>query len=281
MGLFDSLFKKKDKGEPKPKKEKKAKKGKKGAVPAAVNVAATPGLQAPAIPDATANAIAQQQGGFGETMVLTDFAGMPGMDSAAEVVKENGKLVHVADGAVIEITRESFSVGRSAEYNDYVIDWNTNISTTHGLIQRIEDIFVLQDLNSRNKVYHNNVELSPMDPVTLADGDSVKFADEEYIFHMPSDLVAAAPAPVAAPAAPAAPAYDPNAFAAPAPAPVAVPVAGDPAVAPVSMPNPFAAGEVPTAAPAMPGYPAPAPAPMPGYPAPAPAPAYPAVPPVQ
>lgn len=224
MAFLGFLFKKKDKSEKKSKKEKKNKKG------SAVSVAAQPGAAAPAIPDATVNAVAQQQGGFGDTMVLTDFAGMPGMDPAEEVVKENGKLRHVSDGQIIEITRESFSVGRSPEYNDYVIDWNTNISTTHGLIQRIEDIFVLQDLNSRNKVYHNDVELAPMDPVTLADGDSIKFADEEYIFIMPSDLKNAAPAQAAA--APVAqapqPAYDPNAYAAPA-APAPMPAAPMPA----------------------------------------------------
>ena len=45
-------------------------------------------------------------------------------------------------------------------------------------------VFTITDLKSSNHTYVNGQMLNPYEPKTLADGDTVRFADIDAVFHL-------------------------------------------------------------------------------------------------
>lgn len=94
------------------------------------------------------------------------------------------KLMRLADNEEIEINKAVFRIGRSAECVDYAITDNKLISKIHAdIIQRADGCFVV-DQGSGNQTYLNENCLQPKWEAQLKDGDHLKFANEEFVFHM-------------------------------------------------------------------------------------------------
>lgn len=78
------------------------------------------------------------------------------------------------------ITGESFLIGKKRDVVDGYVNHPT-ISRIHARIERREQEYYLVDLNSTNGTYLNQRLLEMNETVPLKVGDSVRFADVEYI----------------------------------------------------------------------------------------------------
>jgi hypothetical protein len=96
------------------------------------------------------------------------------------------KLVRIRNGEVVNVSKSSFMLGRSAEVVDYAITDNSNISGVHALIEHnlASNIWYLSDTNSRNHVFLDDVQITPSTKQELKGGQSIKLADEEFRFEL-------------------------------------------------------------------------------------------------
>ena len=93
-------------------------------------------------------------------------------------------ITRKSTGEEIQISKNVFRIGKEQSYVDYFVANNSAISRSHAdIITRGQKYFVV-DLNSKNKTYINEQPLPPQSEVEIFDGDKLKLANEEFIFHM-------------------------------------------------------------------------------------------------
>lgn len=92
-------------------------------------------------------------------------------------------LIRIATSETVKITKTSFRIGIKAESVDYVVTNNNAVSRSHADIISRNGRFFVYDLESKNKTYVNDRVLPSKTEVEIFNGDNIKFANEEFIFH--------------------------------------------------------------------------------------------------
>ena len=122
----------------------------------------------------------QMNEGAGETSVLNEGAG--------ETTVLGGQraggfaLVRKSNGQKVAINKPDFTIGKERRRVDYCISDNSSISRAHARIKVRSGKCYICDLGSTNCTFVNGNKLTPNQEVELNRGDSVKFADEEFVF---------------------------------------------------------------------------------------------------
>ena len=83
----------------------------------------------------------------------------------------------------IELTDFPFTIGKLSDTVNHIMD-NALISRIHARFYLKEDCYYVEDLNSSNGTYVNNVPLSPHTMTEIHDGDCITFACLTYIFKL-------------------------------------------------------------------------------------------------
>lgn len=85
-------------------------------------------------------------------------------------------------GESVQINKPVFRIGKERSYVDLFIN-NNAVSRSHAdIITRGERYFVV-DLNSKNRTFINDRILPIQQEVEIFDGDQLRLADEEFVFH--------------------------------------------------------------------------------------------------
>ncbi len=95
----------------------------------------------------------------------------------------SGKLVYrgTHDCKDLFVKGESFLIGKNETQADGVI-FAEGVSRLHARIIRQEDRYFIEDLNSTNGTFLNEVELEYHQPQELNKNDRIRFGVEEYVF---------------------------------------------------------------------------------------------------
>ena len=83
--------------------------------------------------------------------------------------------------SVYDIDKARFAIGRDA--GDLIIAGD-HVSHEHCEITFTNGTFCVTDLKSSNHTYVNGTMIAPYEPKALADGDAIRFADIDAIFHV-------------------------------------------------------------------------------------------------
>ena len=86
-----------------------------------------------------------------------------------------------ATGERIQLDSQPLLIGRSPERCRIVLPLNA-VSREHAQIEVNQGQYVISDLESRNKTFVNNKQISPHTPTTLKDGDGIKICDFLFCF---------------------------------------------------------------------------------------------------
>ena len=93
-------------------------------------------------------------------------------------------LVRISTDETISINKPVFRLGKEKSYVDYFITNNSAVSRSHAdIITRGNGYFVC-DQNSTNHTYINNELVPVKTEIEIYDGDVLKLANEEFIFHI-------------------------------------------------------------------------------------------------
>lgn len=137
--------------------------------PFATSGGARPGASSYNADSIGATTVLGGDGGAGETTVLG------GGVSATLVRSKNNETTR--------INRNEFVVGKERNKVDYCIADNSSISRRHAKIMARGGRYYLVDLGSTNCTYVNGAKSAPNTETEIVNGDKIKFADEEFIFH--------------------------------------------------------------------------------------------------
>lgn len=102
---------------------------------------------------------------------------------AAPQRQHYASLLRTSVGETIEINKRVFRLGKEKNSVDYFVDNTTVVSRSHAdIITRGARYFVI-DQNSKNHTYINDIQIAAKIETEINDGDILKLADEEFIFH--------------------------------------------------------------------------------------------------
>ena len=104
-------------------------------------------------------------------------------DGTARPRRDRYTVKRIKTGETMEINPGVFVLGRSETMADFVILGNRTIGRKHAMIVVKNDGCSIIDNNSLNKTWLNGRELEPSKNYSLADGDIIKLANEEFIFN--------------------------------------------------------------------------------------------------
>ncbi len=93
------------------------------------------------------------------------------------------KLVRVRTGQEIRINKSVFRIGKEPSYVDYFVDNNEAVSRAHADVIARGQRFFVKDLNSKNRTFINDLPLPVNIEVEIFDGDSLRLANEDYVFY--------------------------------------------------------------------------------------------------
>jgi hypothetical protein len=93
-------------------------------------------------------------------------------------------LQSITDGKQALINKSEFTLGKSREYCEYVVEGNRTISRRHARITNENGVFFIEDLQSMNHTYLNDKQLAEKERAVLRNGDHIRLANEEFIFLM-------------------------------------------------------------------------------------------------
>lgn len=93
-------------------------------------------------------------------------------------------LIRRKNNERINITSSMFRIGKEKEYVDYAILDNETISRAHADIIKINNEYFLQDNNSKNSSYINEVKLSDGQAVRLEHNSEIRLSDEVFTFKL-------------------------------------------------------------------------------------------------
>ena len=80
----------------------------------------------------------------------------------------------------IDITKDSFVIGKNASSVDGVISFNKMISRVHCRIDCRKGNYTITDLQSANGTYVNRVRLQPNQPQPIKNGDVIRLANSDF-----------------------------------------------------------------------------------------------------
>lgn len=80
----------------------------------------------------------------------------------------------------MQITKDSFIIGKNASAVDGVLSFNKMISRVHCRIDRIGDDYTVTDLQSANGTFVNRIRLQPNKPHPIKDGDMIRLANSDF-----------------------------------------------------------------------------------------------------
>lgn len=123
-----------------------------------------------------------------ETSLDTDLLkpiGETAKVSAARPAREaRANLVRVLDGEKIPLNKPVFRIGKERSYVDYFVSSNNAVSRSHADLITRGTRYYIKDLNSKNRTFVNGAPIEPEIETELADGDKVRLANEEFVFHV-------------------------------------------------------------------------------------------------
>lgn len=93
-------------------------------------------------------------------------------------------ICRIKTGEQIQITSDSFRVGKDPHYCDYCVSDNSAISRCHVLIKQINGKWFITDLNSTNKTYINERMIHPNMDIELYNGVNIRLANEDFVFNL-------------------------------------------------------------------------------------------------
>lgn len=104
-------------------------------------------------------------------------------ETAAPRRQRYASLYRTSTGETIEIDKLVFRLGKEKNSVDYFVDNTIVVSRCHAdIITRGTRHFIM-DQNSKNHTYVNDVQIDAKVEVEIKDGDALKLADEEFVFH--------------------------------------------------------------------------------------------------
>lgn len=92
-------------------------------------------------------------------------------------------LFRILTKETISVNKPVFRLGKERSYVDYFITNNIAVSRGHADIITRGSKYFVKDLNSKNHTYINEQELPIHMEIEIHDGDSLKLANEEFIFN--------------------------------------------------------------------------------------------------
>ncbi len=92
-------------------------------------------------------------------------------------------LIRVKTNEKIVLETDETKLGRSETMTDYTIVENSLIGRVHAMIILKDNKYFIMDNNSKNKTFLNAKELEPKKEYELSNGDSIRLANEKFIFH--------------------------------------------------------------------------------------------------
>lgn len=101
-----------------------------------------------------------------------------------EPVVHYASLERVSNGEKMDITKTSFRIGKDRNTADFWVSENNAVSRSHADIITKGRRYYVVDLNSTNKTYINNLVIMPQQETEIFDGDMLKLANEDFIFHI-------------------------------------------------------------------------------------------------
>jgi hypothetical protein len=84
----------------------------------------------------------------------------------------------------INITSSLFRIGKEIDYVDYAILDNSTISRAHADIIKINNEYFIQDNNSKNHSYINEIMISDGQAAKIEHNSEIKLSDEVFIFKL-------------------------------------------------------------------------------------------------
>lgn len=112
--------------------------------------------------------------GFGEAVLQAE----------AELKRREGSLSIIAlnapDRIVINVTKDSFVIGKKAADVDGVVSFNKMISRIHCKITKVNGEYQVTDLQSANGTFINHVRLQPHRPYAIKNGDIIRLANSDF-----------------------------------------------------------------------------------------------------
>lgn len=127
---------------------------------------------------------ARVKGGKGTSGGSSSSGGSFGSGGKGNTGNSTGKLRIIAMNAPtrveIDVTKDSFVIGKNASSVDGVISFNKMISRVHCRIDSHNGEFTITDLQSANGTYVNRVKLQPNQPHTIKNGDVIRLANSDF-----------------------------------------------------------------------------------------------------
>ena len=133
----------------------------------------------------TSNPSAEEETGLLGEEEATGLLEMDRLEKPEEPkIQHYASLYRVSIGKKIEINKPVFRLGKERNSVDYYVDNAAFVSRSHAdIIMRGAHCFVI-DQNSKNHTYINDAQISAKIEVEINDGDTLRLADEEFIFHI-------------------------------------------------------------------------------------------------
>lgn len=122
----------------------------------------------------------------GETALLDfqeDFSGQRA-ESKPSTANARAYLHRVQTDEKIDLNKPVFRIGKERSYVDYFVSNNGAVSRSHADIITRGSRFYIRDLNSKNRTFINGNPIASEYETELSDGDNVRLANEEFIFHV-------------------------------------------------------------------------------------------------
>ena len=115
---------------------------------------------------------------------VVDPAPTPKPDPVPGKKTTDGKLRIVAMNAPtrveIEVTKDSFVLGKNASMVDGALSFNKMISRVHCRINKNGTQYTITDLQSANGTFVNRVRLQPNQPHPIKNGDIIRLANSDF-----------------------------------------------------------------------------------------------------
>lgn len=126
--------------------------------------------------DAENTVTAEEEAAEVKPVKVTSLTGREG------AIKVNPYLVRETTQEKTIINKNVFKIGKANRGVDYHISGNGAISRQQAVITKKDDGYYIKDNKSTNHTYVNGKKLEDGEELKLHNGDSVRFADDEYIF---------------------------------------------------------------------------------------------------
>jgi FOG: FHA domain len=109
------------------------------------------------------------------------------IEDEVTILKENvhyATLYRILTNETIEINKPVFRIGKEHSYSDYFVSNNDKVSRGHADIIVRNGKYFVKDLNSRNRTFINGQAIPVQQETEIFEGNSLRLANEEFIFHV-------------------------------------------------------------------------------------------------